>query len=62
MHLSWMMIRKQGALKSNAETCMLFAPPIKIPSYGPAYVTKLFMRCQTQQYCNGHNHTYKNAE
>ena len=22
-----------------------------------SYVTKLFVRCQTQQYCNGHQHT-----
>jgi len=34
MPLSWMMLRKQGAL-TNVETWLLFAPPIKIPGYVP---------------------------
>ena len=34
MPLSWMMLRKQGAL-TKVETWLLFAPPIKIPGYVP---------------------------
>jgi len=36
MPLSWMMLRKQGAL-TNVETWLLFDPPIKIPGYVPVH-------------------------
>jgi len=43
--------------KNNAQVS--YRIQISNNKHSTSYVINLLVRCQTQQYCNGHNHTQK---
>jgi len=49
MHISWIMLRKQGALNNQMLRLGCCLPPIKIPGYVPGYVQR---KCLSQKLCH----------